>query len=291
MVNRKAAIILCLVIVISVVALAWLMQLFPWQRPDTLPHQMHAQLTGEEALNDTTAVDVSGTDLGIVVKHNGVYRYIFGDTFGVGQFMVTNWRSNTMAYSEDTKASDGIMLKGWIRDPLSGQAKELISSLKKDNIEMTCIPTTAVSLGGKLYIYYMSVRHWHPVPGRWDCNNASIAVSTNDGQTFTKISNISWPGESKFIQFGLAQDSRLQAVGSYLYLLATPSGRFNSSYLCRIQPSEILNQLAYGYYSGKDTAGNPIWTSDYTKAKEIIPAPVGELSVMWNSYLQKWTVF
>lgn len=42
-----------------------------------LPHQMHAQLTGVDAVNDTTTFNVHGTDLGIIMKHDERYYYIF----------------------------------------------------------------------------------------------------------------------------------------------------------------------------------------------------------------------
>ncbi|MGY5861738.1 MAG: DUF4185 domain-containing protein [Candidatus Thorarchaeota archaeon] len=253
------------------------------------PHQEHAQLTGEDAVNDTTAFNVHGTDLGIIMKHDGRYYYIFGDTFGADSPFGNHWRSNTIAISDDTDPSDGIMLNEWIVNPTTGYAKELISSLKVDNEEMTCIPTAAVSIGGVIYIYYMSVRHWSSTGGVWTCNNASIAVSTDDGLTFTKMYNISWPGDSNFIQFGVAQEEEL--TSGQLYLLTTPSGRFGACYLCRVDTSEILNQSAYEYYMDSNTLGDPIWTPDHEQAVAVFPAPVGEVSVMWNVYVQQWTAF
>ena len=137
----------------------------------------------------------------------------------------------------------------------------------------------------------MSVKHWSTTGGMWECNNASIAVSTDDGQTFTKMSNISWAGDSNFILFGLVQDSQLTSDSEPLYFLSTPSGRFGACYLCRVNKSQILDQSAYEYYTGLSTAENPIWNQDHNQAVEILPSPVGEVSVMWNLYLQKWTAF
>lgn len=256
-----------------------------------LPHEPLSQLTGENALNDTTVVDVRGTDLGLILKHQEQYYYIFGDTFGCGEGLALNWRSNTMAYSNDTDPSDGIMLNGWIVDSRSGNASELISSKKVDYVEMTCIPTAALSYNGKIFIYYMSVNHWYDIGGMWDCNNASIAVSLDNGQTFTKMNNISWPGGGNFVQFGFVQDQSILSPNSYIYLLATPSGRYKACYLCRVLLNDILNQISYEYYIGNDLMGSPLWDIDQTLAVSIFPLPVGELSVMWNIYLQKWTVF
>lgn len=252
-----------------------------------LPHTLHSQLTGASALSDSTPYDVYGTDLGIILKHNSIYYYIFGDTLGSGGL---NWRSNTMAYSFDSDPSDGIVLNGWIASPIAVYAKELISSLKVDFVEKTCIPTAAVSHEGLMLIYYMSVRHWGS-PGVWECNNASIAVSTNNGQDFFKMANISWPGNSNFVQFGLVQDALNPIDDGYFYLLATPAGRFGACYLCRVPKISQLNQSAYEYYSDSDSFDNPIWSSIHAAAISIFPAPVGELSIMWNAFLNKWTIF
>ncbi len=286
--KKAKSVIFCIVILVALVWIAY--PSFMINTETNLPHEMHAQLTGQDALSDTTAFDVGGTDLGIIVKHNAQYYYIFGDTFS-GSNMAGNWRSNTIALSDDTDPSNGIMLNNWIITPGTSSAKELISSLKVDNVEMTCIPTTAISYDGNMYIYYMSIKHWSTVGGMWECNNASIAISTDDGQTFTKMSNISWAGDSNFILFSAVQDSQLTSDSEPLYLLTTPSGRFGASYLCRVNKSDILNQSAYEYYAGLSTTENPIWNQDSNQAVGILPSPVGEVSVMWNSYLQRWTAF
>lgn len=248
-------------------------------------------MTGENALTDSTPYDVNGTDLGIILKHNGKYYYIFGDTFGCGFYLGNNWRSNTMAYSTDTDPSNGIVIDGWILNPTTGYAKELISSAKIDFVEMTCIPTAAVSFDGNIYIYYMSVSHWGAVGGNWECNNASIAVSTDNGQTFVKMDTISWTGEGNFVQFGVAQTNSVLTSEDYLYLLATPAGRFGACYLCRVLCTNILDQSEYEYYSGKDDLENPIWVTSESEVEAIFSSPVGEISIMWNEYLNKWTVY
>ena len=52
-----------------------------------------------------------------------------------------------------------------------------------------------------------------------------------------------------------------------------------------------MNQSAYEYYSDSDSFDNPIWSSIHAAAISIFPAPVGELSIMWNAFLNKWTIF
>ena len=275
-----------LIIVIIIIGLWWLG--FTPNSGLTLPHQMHEQLTGQDATVDSTAFGVGGTDLGIIVKHGTEFLFFFGDTFATNS-MTGYWRSNTLAISTDSAPSNGISLDEWIVDPVTGQAKELISSLKIDNVEMTCIPTTAVSIDGIIYVYYMSVRHWSSTGGVWTCNNASIAVSTDDGQTFSKMTNISWDGDSNFILFSVAQP--YDESDEYLYLLSTPSGRFGSCYLSRVNPTQLLNISAYSYFSGLSLTNTTTWSTETDGAVPIFSSPVGEVSVMWNEYLNMWTAF
>jgi len=254
-----------------------------------LPHQMICQLTGKDAVNDTRPVDVNGTDLGIMVYRGSKMYLVFGDTFGVGGLGGIDWRSNTMAYTVDTNPADGVPLTGWILNTSNGFAKELISSLKQDNVEKTCIPTAVYDRGNCLYIYYMSVKHWGS-GGTWTCNNASIAYSL-DGSTFVKAANVSWPGSSNFIEFGIVHGgSDALVVDQYVYLLATASGRFHNAYLVRVPRAQILNQSAYAYCAGLATDGTPNWSPLMSTAQPVIEGEMGEMSVMWNSYLHKYMV-
>ncbi len=286
--GKKTGVIVAVLIILLFLAYIYFPGLSPNPTPN-LPHQQHGQLTGQDAISDSTPYGVGGTDLGIIVKHGTKFLYFFGDTFESASTMSGNWRSNTLAKSTDADPSDGISLDEWVLNPTTGLAKELISSLKVDYDEVTCIPTAAVSLNGILYVFYMSVIHWSTTGGIWTCNNASIAISTDDGQNFSKMTNISWAGDSNFVLFGAVQP--YDESDEYLYLLSTPAGRFGSCYLCRVNPAQILNSSAYSYFSGVSTSEESTWSTDYDKAISIFSSPVGEVSVMWNEYLEKWTAF
>ena len=279
-----AAVLVALVVVIGVIGILWLVS-----RDTVLPHEMVCQLTGADALNDTRPADVFGTDLGIMV-HRGVRMYfVFGDTFGWGGLGGLHWRSNTMAYTVDTNPADGVPLTDWIANA-SGFAEELISSLKVDHVEMTCIPTAVYDSGVCLYVYYMSVKHWEDTGGNWTCNNASIAYSF-DGSAFTKAANVSWPGNSNFIEFGVVYgglDAPL--ADEYIYLLATGSGRYHDAYLARVPRTQLLDQSAYLYCTGLGVDGIPNWSPSMSEAEPIIEGAMGEMSVMWNSYLNKYVL-
>jgi len=257
-------------------------------RDTVLPHQMLCQLTGKDALNDTRPADVYGTDVGIMVARGVRMYFVFGDTFGLGGLGGLHWRSNTMAYTVDTNPADGVPLTGWITNDSTGFAKELVSSLKEDNVEMTCIPTAVYDSGACLYLYYMSVKHWGDTGGMWTCNNASIAYSF-DGSTFTKAANVSWPGNSNFIEFGVVYGGLDAPIADeYVYLLTTASGRYHDAYLARVPKTQILNQSAYAYYAGLALGDTPSWSSFQSEANPVIDGAMGEMSVMWNSYLHKY---
>src|SRR4051794_5783633 len=78
-----------------------------------------AKLTGPDAINDTAAVSVAGTDLGSMVNVGDKTFFFFGDTFGgrdpesiggQGEF----WRSNVAAWTTDADPSDGITFDDWV---------------------------------------------------------------------------------------------------------------------------------------------------------------------------------
>jgi hypothetical protein len=247
---------------------------------------MVCQLTGEDALNDTTIVNVYGTDLGIMVEFQDRLNFVFGDTFGPDKW---DWRSNTMAYTSDLDPSDGIMLNGWIADHATHLAKELIHSAKIDEVEKTVIPTAGYAHAGCLYLFYMSVNHWGEA-GDWTCNNASIAY-TYDGQTFIEAHNVSWPGDSNFIEWGLVKSGEgAPSTGGYVYFLATASGRYHTCYLARVHEDHILNQSSYQYFTGYSLTKAPLWSANHTEAQPVFEAPTGELTVMWNPYLNQYMV-
>jgi len=249
-----------------------------------LPHEMVCQLTGEDALNDTTVVNVFGADIGLMVSYQGRLHFIFGDTFGPDKW---DWRSNTMAYTDDINPSDGIILTGWITDNATHLAKELIHSAKIDELEKTVIPTAAYARGDCLYIYFMSVISWGDA-GDWTCNNASIGYSL-DGHNFIEAHNVSWSGTSNFIEWGLVKGGTgAPSTGGYAYFLTTGSGRYHSCYLARVPESQILNQSSYQYFTGLTTSNLPIWSTNHEDAQPVLEAPTGEITAMWNNYLGQY---
>lgn len=285
------------ILTIAVIAGAWYFYRNYYLKDNipVLPHSLVAQLTGKSAVTNSEPYDVKGTDLGIIVKYGDSFRYIFGDTFG-GEFTSmdamegknVNWRSNVMAVSTDTNFADGIAINYWINDTSPGHAQELVSSLKINNQEMTVIPTGAVVLGTTFYLYYMSVNHWGQA-GDWTCNNASIAVST-DGENFIKQPSVIWPGGGKCVQFAPIQDETGPLNSdTYQYFIATPSGRLGGPHLVRCPKTELLTIGSYQYLVGRNN-GEPVWGTDLSKSLRLFKGALGEASVMWNPYLERYVV-
>jgi hypothetical protein len=243
------------------------------------------QLTGADSPNQTDRYVVHGTDLGSMLEHDGRIYIVFGDTFGPRPVGHTGgggslWRSNALAYTYDRDASDGITIDGWITDS-TGTAREVVASPKTGG-EITRIPTHGVSANGNIYLYFMSVRQWGD-HGQWQANHAGVARSTDDGQTFEIVQGLQWPGQSGFIQVAIAPHE------DHLYFWTIPAGRFGGTRLMRVTEEAIEDLDAYEYYTGV-RRGEPQWSRRMEDAALIIEAPVGELSVAWSSYLERWIV-
>ena len=242
------------------------------------------QLTGDDLINSTDKYFVSGTDLGSIFEHNDIMCFLFGDTFGPRNKYMTgaggkNWRSNVMAYTTDLKPDDGVTFDGMIVDA-TGKAKELLYSEKYDNKEITVIPTHGISANANMYIYFMSVKHWG-VPGQWDCNYSGLARSTDNGQNWFKIKDTSWSGDSNFIQVATNK------IDKQIYIWGIPSGRYGGVKLMKVAEEDIEDKNKYTYYTGTQN-GEPVWSKNINDAVIIVDFPVGELSVIWNAYLDRW---
>jgi hypothetical protein len=254
-----------------------------------------AQLTGPGAINDTEVAAVVGTDLGSMANLGDRTYFFFGDTFGErdpdsigGQGGV--WRSNVSAWTTDDDPSDGITFEGWAPADELGWAEALVEGEHDANDgmgEVTKIPTYGFAVDETLYISYMSVSYWGD-PGMWDANYASLAKSTDEGETWTVLDTPRWPGDSNFVQVAVAP--AVDAGTEHLYFWAIPSGRFGGVQLMRVPATveAVEDAAAYSYFAGADADGRPRWTDDPAAAETVIEGTIGELSVMWSTYLERW---
>jgi hypothetical protein len=238
-----------------------------------LPVEQVAQLTGPApSVNKTWEQwEVYGTDLGSSFLYNDELYIIFGDTFAMNN---RDWRSNVAAISTDDDPSDGITFDRMITDR-DGHATELLASRKLDYDEITVIPTYGIAVDDWLFLHYMSVRHWG-APGHWELGGSGYARSDDAGATWTKDEDATWPGDSNFGQVAL------EGHDGHIYIFGIPGGRYGGVQLARVDQASLLAIDTYEYWTG--TA----WSEAPEAAAIIVPAPVGELSVRWNGFYNRW---
>lgn len=243
------------------------------------------QITGADSENKTLSrFGVWGTDLGSMTEMNGVVYMFCGDTFSSAQN--ADWRSNVLFIIEDDDPSDGLTITGTIADKW-GRSKELLLSRKIDNIQITIIPTDIFAVGDTLYCIYMSVKHWAETGGVWECGYSGLAKSEDAGETWVKLKDVTWPGDSNFIQTAHC------LLGDTLYLWGIPSGRFGGIALMKVAADRVEDLEAYEYFVGTDEAGAPQWaqgSDGIYRAKVIVEAPVGEISAIYNEYLGNFII-
>jgi hypothetical protein len=77
---------------------------------------------------------------------------------------------------------------------------------------------------------------------------------------------------------------------AHLLFYGIPGGRFGSAKLMRTANNwrAVLNSRAYQYFTGTSSSGQPQWSTDPKKAVVVADAPVGELSVIYDSGLKHW---
>ncbi|MBQ2732878.1 MAG: DUF4185 domain-containing protein [Clostridia bacterium] len=247
-----------------------------------------AMLTGEYSLNRTRSMyNICGTDLGFPVYHNGKLWFFFGDTFSEGE-MKGGWRTNTAAYTTDLVFADGIIFDGMYSTSSDGTASELIKGLKKPYTEYSKIPTGAISLNGTLYFYFMSVNNWDSAAG-WDCNYGGLAKSTDDGKTWSIVSGVQWPGDSKYCQ----NSPVLNEADGKVYITGITGGRQGFARMMRVDKDKIEDLSAYEYLTGYNSDNTPIWTKGeegIRKEFALIDGKVSENTIVYNEYLGEWMI-
>jgi len=241
-------------------------------------------VTGEDSVNRTlTNWTVGGTDLGVLFG-DGPYYMAFGDTFASEGDFSAGWRSNTLAVIGSAACATPPAFSSMITDGTPDWAEEVLSSLKRNGEEMTVIPTGGFQVGDVLYMTFMSVRSWGG-PGEWWCNYGGLARSTDQGRTWQKLDGVRWPGDAGFVQNAALK------VGDFVYFWGIPAGRFGDVSLMRVPQERVEEYAAYEYFQGREPSGEPRYAtgeSALRSAAVLIPGPVGELSVVYNEYVEAY---
>ncbi|GAB3686265.1 DUF4185 domain-containing protein [Salinisphaera aquimarina] len=243
-------------------------------------------VTGADAPVPTTErFGIHATDLGIVWDGgDGRVFVLFGDTFGsswggegAGPWD-DQWRCNTLAFSQNHDLEHGMRLDEAVVDA-NGFARQVIASDIGFGREQSVIPTAGIEVDGRHYVHYMSVREWRS-PGRWQTNHAGIAVSEDGGQQWQKSADARWNNDDT--GGGCFQLGAFVREGEHVYLFGTTNGRFGPAYLARVPAARIDNIDAYTYFDGAD------WAHSAAAAVPVLDGPVGELSVAFNTRVDRW---
>lgn len=252
-------------------------------------------VTGPNSPNNTLQrFAVSGTDLGIMWD-NGSRQILmaFGDTSGYCSAPGNQWRYNVLMRSQDDSLADTVKVAD---SPLyaRGISKQIVNSTKWAPDETGIIPTAGISVGGKQYLNYMSIKSWD-ANGAWTTNYSAIAVSPDNGDRWGI-----YPGSVRTPREGAIPSAR-HAAGNenfqqgaflkpgpgdpYIYSFGTPSGRSGSAFISRVAPNSIPDPTRYEYWNGDRNAWVP---DDPGAATPVIPGPVGEMSAQYNTYLKQY---
>ncbi len=262
--------------------------------------------------NDTfNRFAISGADLGIMWDNgdpiNDQTLLAFGDTFGDCGIPGQQWRSNTLLRSADRTLADGLYVPDPIPDTMPGAnyggspviqnpsipgrynfSKQIIASLGIAATEVTIIPTAGISIGNRQLINFMSIRQWGN-PGQWTTNFSALAYSDDNGQTW-KANRWTVRKPSRGNQ-NFQQGAFVRPGDGYLYSFGTPSGRSGPAYVARVPEGSAQDLTKYQYW-GKEWwnfFGADSWiTNKPSAARPVIPAPVSEMSVQYNTYLNKF---
>ena len=183
---------------------------------------------------------------------NGKVYMFGGDTFSSEDS--EGWRSNVLFVIDDDDPSDGLTIVDAVTD-IEGHAKELLGSMKRDNVQMTDRSGSRIffAIDQTLYCIYMSVKHWNPQGGSWICGFSGLAKSTDEGQNWTKL-DLRWDGNSNFIQTAhcLVEEHAVPVGHSCRSL-------WRRSAPTKVKADEVEDGEAYEYFTGEDENGDPIW--------------------------------
>jgi hypothetical protein len=233
---------------------------------------------------------IRGVDLGSSFMHNGRICFLFGDTMRIDQITEDGKNLHSSDFNFDAVAfcpadanpDNGLSLTFNSGPPVIGGG--LVEQKDFD------VPLDGVSFRGSMFVFFSDksrqVTEYYPLMGR-----SVVARSDNDGNDFVFLREFSG---KKFINVTLdAADGDQIGLPTFgKTLLIWGSGRYRSSdvYLAAMPLEEIASGRFVRYYAGQ-RGETPIWATDEEEAAPLFPeACVGELSVRWNPFVNRWLI-
>jgi hypothetical protein len=258
-----------------------------------------SRITGPGSINAELlrSAGVGCTDLGIPIDLGDEVILLYGDTYSDTESMSGFWNSNFIARTKDTTLWDGILFDsvvttgiGIVRPFAQGlhDGNYSDSQSNNPNREVTKIPTGGIKINNDIYIFYMSVRFWG-IPGEWKVNYNQVVKTDSSFQTFTEVGSLRWPESMapNFAQIFPIVDNENPDI---IYLLGIPGGRNGGTTLARVNQNNFENFEEYEYYVSEGTwsKGSNGLAQLKSNPYYIIDPLCGEMSIMYNRYLQKW---
>jgi hypothetical protein len=255
------------------------------------------QLTGEFdlerqqfTLNRTESrVGLAGTDLGVSFEHNGRLYFLFGDTWpteGAGYNSYRPRDGDSIASTLDTNPEDCIDLQ-FVTAPDGWYLSPQVPGISLGNFE---VPIAGFSANGKMYVFFSTDHSEQQVMGR------TVLASLSDDEARSPFHYVYEASRDKFINISPVIVNNADIPGlpdrQGQGLLMWGSGRYRQSdpYLAYVPLSTVEDKQTWRYFAGMEAGSlQPVWSTKESDAMPLFVQPcIGELSVAWNSFLQKW---
>lgn len=283
-------------------------------------------VTGPQAATDTLeGWQVGGTDLGFPCydKTSGNMYVAFGDTFQNAASQTGLWRSNVLGVTKDFTLSDGLTFDSFIGNGVIAQS--IVEGQHIDMFEMTKIPTGGIEVNGTLYYFYFSKYSWN-VAAAYSMNYGGCVKSTDGGQTWQRVHDLSWldpslperKGEIERLAnqdidmtdadhgitmenhagYSFTQVFPIDGKDGYVYLLGEGGYRSGGIRLARVTYANFEHFDEYEYFNGTDANGAPVWgkglaglqACEANRGSYIVSDKCSEQSAMYDPYLDQWIV-
>ena len=287
-------------------------------------------ITGEFSRSKTGRWSILGTDLGIPFysKKDQCMYILFGDTFATPFPSQEKWRGNVMGIQHNTDVTNGFYMDDFIKDDL-GDARFLFKAHhdKEEGFrERTKIAQGGIEVDGALYIFIESIRRWGE-RGWWDVNYTGVIKSTDSGETWERVYDLSWVETDKgekvdVIKALVEEDINMEPSGldinlservapffgqmypldgkdGYIYVYGRRAGRQFGIKVGRVKKANFEKFSEYEYFVGFDKDDNAKWVkgtkglkaiAENDEESYIVSHATSNMSVFYNIYLGKWVL-
>jgi hypothetical protein len=229
-----------------------------------------------------TRYGVAGTDLGVSFEHNGELVFLFGDTVGRNAFPFSG-KDDSFAHTTDFTGDDGLNLTFYTGQP-GKFLPPWVPGVSQGPFE---VPMEGVEVNGKAYVFFTI----NNTQGQ-EMGGSILARLNDESLDFTSLYTFS---ASKFINVHTAVvENRFlaglpESTGEGLLIWGSGEYRRSDPYLAFMPLESIEDKSSLSYFAGLAGDGNPIWSKSESDAQPLFDDPViGELSVAWNQYLERW---